>query len=113
MCTFRTNRFRENLFARKKDILNITNKKVNFHVNLTKYRSDLLHETNTFVSKNTNGEVKFCFADSHENLKIKFSDNKNVGYDLFQSFLEALDKTLGNRETKQQFNHDREREGDE
>ena len=113
ICKFRTHHFREYLFARKKDILNITNKKINFHVSLTKYRSDLLHETNTFVSKNTNGEVKFCFADSHENLKIKFSDNKNVGYDLFQSFLEALDKKLGNRETKQQFNHDREREGDE
>ena len=28
-------------------------------------------------------------------------------------FLEALDKKLGNRETEQQFNHDREREGDE
>ena len=31
----------------KKDILNITNEKGNFHVNLTKYRSDLLHGTNT------------------------------------------------------------------
>ena len=38
---------------------------------------------------------------------------KNVGYDSFQSFLVALDKKLGNRETEQQFNHDRERESDE
>ena len=113
ICKFRTHHFREYLFARKKDILNITNKKINFHVSLTKYRSDLLHETNTYVSKNASGEVKFCFADSHRNLKIKFSDNKNVGYDSFQSFLEALVKELGNRETEQQSNHDREREGDE
>ena len=113
ICKFRTHRFREYLFTRKKDILNITNKKINFHVSLTEYRSDLLHETNTCVSKNANGEVKFCFVDSHGNLKIKFSDNKNVGYDSFQSFLEVLDKKLGNRETEQQFNHDRECEGDE
>ena len=113
ICKFRTHHFREYLFARKKDILNITNKKINFHVSLTKYRLDLLHETNTYVSKNASGEVKFCFADSHGNLKIKFSDTKNVGYDSFQSFLEALVKELGNRETEQQSNHDREREGDE
>ena len=48
------------------------------------YRSDILHETNTYVSKNTNGKVKFCFADSNRNLKIKFSNNKYVNYDLFQ-----------------------------
>ena len=104
----------ENIFSQKKnDILNITNEKVNFHVSLTKYRSDLLHETNTYVSKNANGKVKFCFADSHGDLKSKFSDNKNVSYDSLQSFLEALDKKFGNREIEQQFNHDREWEGDE
>ena len=57
-------------------------------------------------------KIKLCFADSHRNLKIKFSDKKNVSYDLFQSFLEALDKKLGKRETEQQFNHNRECEGD-
>ena len=41
--------------------------------------------------------------DLHRNLKIKFSDNKIVGYDLFQSFLEALDDKLGNRELKLKF----------
>ena len=46
-------------------------------------------------------------------MKIKFSDNKNISYDLLQSFLEALDKKLGNREIEQQFNHNREHEGDE
>ena len=30
-----------------------------------------------------------------------------------RSFLEALDKKLGNREIEQKFNHDIEREGDE
>ena len=34
-----------------------------------------------------NGKINFCFG----NLKIK-----NVSYDLFQSFLGALDKKLGN-----------------
>ena len=74
---------------------------------------DLLHETNTYVSRNGNGKVKFCFADSHRNLKLTFSNNKNFSYDLFQQFLETLDKKLGNRATEQQFNHDIEHEGDE
>ena len=43
ICKFRTHRFREYFYAKKKDILNITNKKVNFHVSLTKCRLDLLH----------------------------------------------------------------------
>ena len=115
ICKFRTHHFREYLFSKTKDVLNITDKKVNFRVSLIKYRSDLLHVTNTYVSNNTNGKVKFCFADSLGNLKIKFFDNKNVSYNLLQSFLEALlDKKLGNREIeKQLFNHDRKREGDE
>ena len=80
MCKFRTHRFRKYLFAKKKDILNITNKKVCFHVSFTKYRSDLLHETNTYGSKNANKKVKFRFADSHVNLKIKFSDDSFWSY---------------------------------
>ena len=83
----------QNIFLQKR-----SNKKVNFHVSFTKYRSDLLHETNTYVPKNANGKIKFCFADSHRDLKIKFSDNKNIDYDSFESFLEALDEKLGNRE---------------
>ena len=67
----------------EKDVHNTTHKKACFHVTLYKYRSYLL--TNTNVSKNTHGKVKFCFANLHGNLKIKFSDN---------------------------INHDREREGD-
>ena len=46
-------------------------------------------------------------------MKIKFPDNNNISYDLFQSFLEVLDKTLRNRGIEQQFNHNREHEGDE
>ena len=54
----------------------------------------------------------FFFSSSlHGNLKIKFSDNKNVE-DSYQPLLQELDKKLGNREIKQQFNHDTEREGD-
>ena len=48
-----------------------------------KYFSDLLHETNTYLSKNANAKVTFCFIDSPGNLKIKFSDSKNVSYDSF------------------------------
>ena len=60
---FITHRFREYVFAKKKDILRITNtKKANVHVCLTKYGSDLLHETNTYVSENANGKVKFYFC---------------------------------------------------
>ena len=33
------------------------------------------------VSKNSKGKVKFCFSDSHGNLKIKFSDSKDVSCD--------------------------------
>ena len=83
----------QNIFLQKR-----SNKKVNFHVSFTKYRLDLLHETNTYVPKNSNGKIKFCFADLHRDLKIKFSDNKNIGYDSFESFLEALDEKLGNWE---------------
>ena len=36
----------------------------------------ILYEANTYISKNGNGKVKFCFADSHGDLKIKFSDKK-------------------------------------
>ena len=86
----------------------------NFYVSFTKYIDQIfLRKTNNYVSKNANRKVKFCFADSHGNLKIKFSDNKNVSYDTLQLFLEALDKKLHNKEIGEQFNHDRECEGDE
>ena len=48
-------------------------------------------------------DLGICFADSHGNLKIKFSYNKNVSYDSFQSFLEAPDKKLSNREREREF----------
>ena len=72
-----------------------------------------MRKTNNYVSKNANRKAKFRFADSHGNLKIKFSGNKNVSYDTLQLFLEALDKKLHSREIEQQFNHERECEGDE
>ena len=53
----------------------------------------------------------FLHTSSHENLKIKFSDNENVN-NSYQPFFQELDKKLGNREIEQHFNHDREREGD-
>ena len=87
---------------------------LNFHVSFTKNIHQIfLRKTNNYVSKNANRKVKFCFGDSHGNLKIKFSDNKNVSYDTLQLFLEELDKKLHNKEIGEQFNHDRECEGDE
>ena len=36
-----------------------------------------------------NEKVKFCLADSYGNLKIRFSENKNVSYDSIRSFLQT------------------------
>ena len=63
-----------------------------------KYRSGLLHEANTYISKNTNGDVKFFCADSHKNLKIKFSDSKHISYDSIQMLLRILGKIIDIRE---------------
>ena len=63
------------------------------------------------VMKNINFMDLFPLTSSHGNLKIKFSDNKNVN-DSYQPFLQELDKKLENREIEQQFNHAREHEGD-
>lgn len=51
---------------------------------IMKYRSGLLHEVISNLSKNANGEIKFCCADSHRNSKIKFSDSKIISYDSIQ-----------------------------
>ena len=39
-----------------------------------------MNETNGYVSKRANWQVKFCFVDSHGNMKIKFSDTKNASF---------------------------------
>lgn len=80
-----------------------------------KYRSGLLHEVISNLSKNANGEIKFCCADSHRNSKIKFSDSKIISYDSIQLLrgeywereltLESQSNSLTMQETIQ-FNHE-------
>ena len=108
ICKFRKYSFGEYLFVEKNVHHNTTNKK--FISN--KYRSGLLNETKLMYQRTLMGKRKFYFADPNGNLKIKFSDNKNVSYDSFQSFLAALDNKLDNRVIEQQFNRDKECESD-
>ena len=71
-----------------------------------------MNQTKLMYQRTLMGKRKFYFADPNGNLKIKFSDNKNVSYDSFQSFLAALDNKLDNRVIEQQFNRDKECESD-
>ena len=96
ICKFRTHHFREQLYSQKKKIHRATSRKINFHVSLTKHRSNLLKETNNYIK---NDEcIKFCFPDSNGNLKVKFADNHNVSFDTFQLFLTVLERNLGSDE---------------
>ena len=90
ICKFRTHRFKEQLCSQKKKIHRSTNRKINFHVSLTKHRSDLLQETNNYI-KNDDC-IKFYFPDSNGNFKVKFAGNQNVSFDTFQSFLTVLER---------------------
>ena len=96
ICKFRTHRFREQLYSQKKKIHRSTNHKINFHVSLTKHRSNLLKETNNYIKNDE--RIKFCFRDSNGNLKVKFADNHNVSFDTSQSFLTVLNRKLGGDE---------------
>ena len=93
ICKFRTHRFREKLYSQKKKIHRSTNRKINFHVSLTKHRLNLLKETNNYIKNDE--RIKFCFPDSNGNLKVKFADNHNVSFDTFQSFLTVSERKLG------------------
>ena len=81
-------RFRKQLYSQKKKIYRPTNQKINFHISLTKQRSNLLKETNNYIKNDEN--IKFCFPDSNGNLKVKFADNHNVSFNISQSFLIVL-----------------------
>ena len=108
----RTRHFREYLFAKKERTTPLIKKLISIIV-LLNIDIDLLHETNTYVSKNADGKVKYSFSNLHQNLSAKFSDNKNVNYGSFHLPMETMDKKVGNRETEYQFYRDREREGDD
>ena len=88
ICKFRSHQLREHLFTKNKGIYNNTNRKINFHVSLTRYRSDLLPQANLYLKENRDdGQVKFYLADANRNLKIKLSYNRNVKFDTVWSFL--------------------------
>ena len=114
-CKFRSHQLREHLFTKKKGIYNNTNRKINFHVSLTKYRSDLLPQADLYMKENRDdGQVKFYLADANRNLKIKFSYKRNVKFDTFQSFwtgnLETWNMINTMIGTERKFNHEHENE---
>ena len=48
-CKFRTHGFREQLYSQKKKNHRSTNRKINFHISLRKYPSNLLKKTNNYM----------------------------------------------------------------
>ena len=96
LCKFRTHCFKEQLYSQKKKIHRSANRKINFHVSLTKHCSILLKEANNYIKNDE--RIKFYFPDSNGNLKVKFADNHNVNFDTFQSFLTVLERKLGSDE---------------
>lgn len=87
--------FKEHLFLKRKEIYNNTNRRINFHVNLTKYWSKLLQEANLYVRENTDdGQVKFWFPDANEILSIKFYGKRNIKFDTIQPSLAAMERNL-------------------
>ena len=90
ICKFRTHSYREKLFSKRNELHNNSNKKIKFHVSLTKHRSDLLEKTQNHI-QNLQG-MKFCFADPNGKLKVKFNGNKNMN---FQSLGSITERKLG------------------
>ena len=80
------------MYSKKSTIKNSTSGKINFHASLTKQRSLLLQSAQEFI-KDTNG-VQLCFADSHGNLKVKLTNDKNFAFDSIQSLGSILDYNL-------------------
>ena len=72
---------------------NNSNKKIKFHVSLTKLRTDLLEKAQNHI-RNLQ-EIKFCFADPNDNLKVKFNDNKNINFDSLESLGNVIERRLG------------------
>ena len=60
-------------------------------------------KTNTYISKNCNGIVKYSSSNLHQNLSTKCSDDKNVNCDSFHLPMETMGKKVGNREIEYQF----------
>ena len=98
----RTRHFREYLLAKKERITPLIKTLISIIIWLS-IDIDLLHETNTYVSKNANGIVKYSSSNLHQNLSTKCSDDKNVNCDSFHLPMETMDKKVGNREIEYQF----------
>ena len=49
ICKFKTHSYREKLFSKKNELYNNSNKKIKFHVSLTKLRSDLLEKAQNHI----------------------------------------------------------------
>ena len=92
MCKFKTHSYREKLFSEKNELYNNSNKKIKFHVSLTKHRLDLLEKAQNYI-RNLKG-IKFCFADPNGNLKVRFNDNKNMNFDSLESLGNIIERKL-------------------
>ena len=90
ICKFKTHSYRETLHSKRNELHNNSNKKIKFHVSLTKHRSDLLGKAQNHI-QNLQG-MKFCFADLNGKLKVKFNDNKNMN---FESLGNIIERKLG------------------
>ena len=92
MCKFKTHSYREKLFSEKNELYNNSNKKIKFHVSLTKHRLDLLEKAQNHI-QNLQG-IKFCFADPSGNLKVKFNNNKKMNFDYIESLGNIIERKL-------------------
>ena len=69
---------------------------MDFHVSLTKPRSDLVEKANELVKPKPG--ISFCFADTNKNLKVKFKKtNNNITFDNLESLQKIIDKNLHER----------------
>ena len=93
ICMFKTHSYREKRFSKRNKLHNNSNKKIKFHVSLTKHRSDLLEKAQNHI-RNLQG-IKFCFADPNGNLKAKFNDNKNMNFGSLKSLGNVIERKLG------------------
>ena len=93
ICKFKTHSYREKLFSKKNELYNNKNKKIKFHVSLTKHRLDLFEKAQNLI-QNLQG-IKFYFADPNGNLKVKFNDNKNMNFDSLESQWNVIERKLG------------------
>ena len=80
ICKFKTHSYREKLFSKRNELHNNSNKKIKFHVSLTKHRSDLLEKTQNHI-QNLQG-IKFCFAGALEVCTESAGEAPVLGCDL-------------------------------